>query len=276
MSAIPKPRLYLGWAKEILLLSLFLVQSPLTLFFRRQSWPGRRRQTILLLGDLGTCPLIYWPLVRRLRGLGFPVTIHCCSSPFRSLRDHARDVAEILTEAGIKDGILLGHGAGALVALSLPDAGRQRISRLITLAAPFHGSRLFLSLRLAPALRDIAAGSDFLLLHRMNALLFPGFDPFCAWQDEWIVPFNLAHFGQGRDLIVDQVGHYNLAIGGENLDVLEQFLSERYPPETPASAAPQATKAATPARSAARKGAAPSKKKAAGAGRSAKKRSARR
>ncbi|MBX7058500.1 MAG: hypothetical protein K1X75_10585 [Leptospirales bacterium] len=253
MSAIPKPRLYLGWIKEILFCLLFLLQWPIAIFFRQRSWQGRRKESLILLGDLGASPLIYWRLAGALHRLGFTVHVYCCASILRGIGAQSREISDWLAQKGVTGGILLGHGAGALAALSLPDAGRQRIQRLITLAAPFHGSRLFLALPFVPALRDVAAGSDFLLLHRMNALLFASFDPFCAWQDQWIVPFNLALFGQGRDLIVDQVGHYNLALGAENIEVIKEFLSERYPDPGGAgqmarqSAAPSGGKDRTPA-----------------------------
>ena len=119
----------------------------------------------------------------------------------------------------------------------LADAARQRVDHLISLGTPFHGTRLLLPLRFVPALRDMAVGSEYLLLNRMNALLFPSFDPFSAYQDQWIVPFNLAHFGQGRDLILDQVGHYNIMLSGDNADTIAEIVAERHPAPSTAVAA---------------------------------------
>jgi len=236
--AMPKTKLYLGWLREIGWILLFLLQIPLCPFWKQSSRPGRRPETIVLLGDGGASPLLYSRFARKLQKAGFPVHVFACASVFRRIPEHSRRLAEFLAEKNIQGGILIGHGMGSLSALSLPDHGRQRIRHLISLGTPFHGSRVFLTLPFVPAFGDMAAGSDFLLLHRMNALLFQSFDPFSAWQDQWIVPFNLAHFGQGRDLIFDQSGHYNLILGDENLDTLVDFLDERYPhPENAVSMA---------------------------------------
>ncbi len=229
MSSVPQSRIYLGWAKEFFLSLLFVLQLPIALFYRRSYRAGRRKETAIILTDVGASPLLYARLAGRLQQLGFSTLVFSCASPIQDVRSHSRRLAAELSERNVHDGLIIGHGMGALVALSLPDAGRQRVERLVTLGAPFHGSRLFMSAPFIPALRDMATGSEFLLLHRMNALLFTSFDPFSAWQNQWILPFNLSHFGQGRDLIFDQVGHYNLALGGDNLDTLCEFLSERYP-----------------------------------------------
>ena len=150
------------------------------------------------------------------------------------LREQARRLAAILERYQVKDGILIGHGKGTLAALSLPDAGRQRLHHLVSLGAPFNGSRLFMPIGFIPALRDMAVGSDYLLFNRMNCMLFQSFSPFSAWQDEYIIPFNLARYGQGRDLILDQVGRYNLVLGADNLNTVVEFLEEQYPERTTA------------------------------------------
>ena len=229
MSTVPQSKIYRGWFKEFFWFLLFLLHLPVGLFHKSHFRAGRRAPPIIILADLMCNPLFYRRLSARLNAEGYSVLTLSSGSIFRDLRGHASRLAEILEEKKVQEGILLGHGMGSLVALSLPDAGRQRIGHLVSLGTPFHGTRLLMALSFIPALRDMAVGSEYLLLNRMNALLFPMFDPFSAWQDEWIVPFNLAHFGQGRDLIFDEVGHYNLALGKDNLETLTEFLNERYP-----------------------------------------------
>ena len=155
-------------------------------------------------------------------------------NPFKSLNEHSLILSSRLEQWNIKNGILIGHGMGGLIALSLPDSGRRRIEHLVSIGTPFHGSRLLIYLKFIPALRDMVVGSDFLLMYSMNALMFPLFTPFKAWLDQWIVPFNLAHFGQGRDLIMDQVGHFNLILGKESLLTIINCIIEQHPePEKP-------------------------------------------
>ena len=239
MSAIPTSRIYRGWAKEFFWFLLVLLQAPLALLHRESFRKGRARardgsaprraETMIILTDALSGPLLYARLANRLADAGFDVLIVSTGTIFSGLRDHAARLSEILSGRDIRQGVLLGHGMGALVALNLADAARQRIGHLISLGAPFHGTRTLLPLAFIPALRDMAVGSEYLLLNRMNALLFPSFDPFSAYQDQWIVPLNLSNFGQGRDLILDQVGHYNVVLGGENANTIAEIVAQRYP-----------------------------------------------
>jgi pimeloyl-ACP methyl ester carboxylesterase len=246
MSTIPKSRIYRGWVKEFFWFLLLILQAPIGFFYREAHWRGaggarngpHRRQTVIVITDIFCSPLVYRRLAGRLSRAGFDVLIISTGTVFSGLRAHAARLSEILTHRAINEGIIIGHGMGSLVALNLADAPRQRIGHLISLGTPFHGTRILMPLTFVPALRDMAVGSEYLLLNRMNALLFPSFDPFSAFQDQWIVPFNLTHFGQGRDLILDQVGHNNIVLSGENCDTIVEIISDRYP--APATALEQA------------------------------------
>lgn len=243
MSTIPTSRIYKGWLKEFFWFLLVLLQAPIGLIYRESFIKARgpgpdRKQTVILLTDALCSPLIYRRLAGKLAREGFPVRILSSATIFSGLRTHASRLSNTLIARDIQEGIIIGHGMGSLVALNLPDAARQRIQHLISLGTPFHGTRLLMPLSIIPALRDMAVGSEYLLLNRMNALLFPSFDPFSAFQDQWILPFNLTHFGQGRDLILDQVGHYNITLGGENVTTITEIVANRYPiPATAVAAA---------------------------------------
>lgn len=234
MSEISKIHVLKGWVNEFLWFAWFYLQSAFSFFINHRHKPGRRPETVIIVADAFQSALPYGRLAKLLQGDGFQVHVISTGSVIRNLREHAQNLAAFLEEHDVRDGILIGHGMGSLVALSLPDAGRQRISHLISMGSAFYGSRLFMWMPFIPALRDMAVGSDYLLFHRMNSMLFASFSPFSAWQDQWIIPFNLSQFGQGRDLIFDQVGHYNLIAGAENLQTLRDFLREWYPAPTTA------------------------------------------
>ncbi|MCB1174437.1 MAG: hypothetical protein KDK39_12775 [Leptospiraceae bacterium] len=229
MSTISQKRLIFGWLQESGWALVQLLLSPLTLFYKQRFLAGDREHTVLLLCDLMASPLAYWRIAGQLNRLGFPVWILASGSPFRGLADHARRLGRFLESEQLQKVILIGHGIGGMVALKLSDAPRQRIGHLITVGTPYNGSRLLLPLRFVPALRDMAVGSEFILFHRTNSMLYPKFTPFTAWQDELIVPFNLARYGQGRDLIVDQVGHYNLLMEKENIATIVEIIAAEYP-----------------------------------------------
>lgn len=226
-------RLFWGWIREFIAVLLFLLHMPFALLPLSGIRRGRKK-TVVLVPDVLANPLYYFRLRSLLISLGFSVYSAPAPNPFRGLREEARALTRRLEEFGITDAILLGHGLGGLVGVALPDSGRRRFVHLITLGTPFHGSRLYQGLLALPQFRDMSPGSDFLLINRLNALLFPQFTPFVPYIDELIVPSTLGHFGQGRDLVFDTVGHYNLVLHGENLRTLAEFLLDQYPdPKAP-------------------------------------------
>lgn len=174
------------------------------------------RGSVIIVTDLLTTPLFYLPLRSAFKNSGFSVYTYAIMNPFRDSHYHAKKLSKYLAKENVSEAILVCHGAGALSCLALPDHGRQRCKYLLTLGSPLNGSRIFSVLEFIPAFGDMIPGSSFLLLNRMNALLFPFFSPFSAWKDQWIYPSNLARFGQGRDLIVDIPGRLNLILSGEN------------------------------------------------------------
>lgn len=225
-------RLFWGWIREFLAVLLFLLHMPLG-FLPLSGFRRGRKKTVVLVPDVLGNPLYYFRLRSLLLSLGFSVYSAPAPNPFRGLREEARALTLRLEQNGVTDAILLGHGMGGLVGVALPDSGRRRFVHLITLGTPFHGSRLYQGLLAFPQFRDMSPGSDFLLINRLNALLFPQFTPFVPYIDELIVPSTLGHFGQGRDLVFDTVGHYNLVMHGENLRTLAEFLLDHYPDPKP-------------------------------------------
>lgn len=227
MAPVSLFRLLLGWMGECFWFLLFCLHQLLPVPV--PAIKGRRPQTVIILTDILTHPLYYFRLRSRIARLGFSVRIAHMASPFRGYREHSKNLSKLLAEWNIKDGILIGHGCGALAALSLPDAGRQRIEHFISLGAPIHGSALYRTCNLFLAFRDCAANSEFLLLNTVNALLFPSFTPFSAYKDQFIYPVNNGRFGQGRDLIFDLPGRWNLIWISSSIKVLTDFLKQEYP-----------------------------------------------
>ena len=244
MPPLSKLRLLAGWIKEIFWIFVVLISAPLGAIWRFGRRAGRRPTPVVIATDVLAHPLVYARLRAALVRNGYTVFLSRCASPFLSLNDHARTLARRLEAWQLREAILIGHGMGSLCALALPDQARRRIRHLVSLGAPFHGSRVFLPLGLLPAFRDMSVGSEYLLLNRVNALLFPVITPFAAWRNEWIQPPNLAHFGQARDLILDQVGHYNLVYGGEVVRTIVEVLNQAVG-EPPPVVRPSASKEET-------------------------------
>lgn len=208
------------WSIVNLLLLLF------TFFVKKIRLKGENHIPVLILCDVFTSPLVYLRLAYLLNKKGYSVTIFCSGSIFSRIADHAKRTGDFLVEEDISSAVLFAHGMAGLTALKLPDASRQRITHLVPIGVPFNGTRLLMFLQWIPALGDMAVGSEYILLNRTNAMLYKDFTPFSAWQDQTIIPFNLSIFGQGRDLILDQVGHYNLVLDKENLETICELVIE--------------------------------------------------
>ena len=245
MPPLSKFRLFVGWIKEIFWIFALFLSAPIGALWTFGQRIGRRGTPVVIGTDLLAHPLVYIRLRSALQKSGYTVYLSRSASPFVSLHEHARRLARRLEAWQLKDAILIGHGMSSLAALALPDQARRRVRHLLSLGAPFHGSRVFLPLGFLPAFRDMSVGSEYLLLNRVNALLFPVITPFAAWRNEWIQPPNLAHFGQARDLILDQVGHYNLVLGREVVMTVVEYLNQSMgdQPKPEALAAPGAISA---------------------------------
>ncbi|MCE9597613.1 MAG: hypothetical protein K8S54_06555 [Spirochaetia bacterium] len=246
MAAVSGTRITLSWIQETFWFIFLIVQLPF-LFLSKWVAGGQRRERILILTDHACSPLFYFGLRTALRRRGFPVTVLGIGQ-FSSLTSQARNLARLLEELDIQKGIFIAHGKSGLAALALPDSARRRVQHLITLGTAFHGSRVFLPLAMVPAFGDMAVGSDFLLHHRMNTLLFPQFSPFCAYQDQLIYPGTLGHFGQGRDLILDRSGHWNLVLDAENIDTIVQHVLQSHPEPVQTPMIPTEAKTQAPAK----------------------------
>lgn len=227
MSEPQRNRILQGWLLEALWILLQIVG--MILFIPLPAHRTGRRGRILIVTDLFTSPLFYVFLRSALIKQGYAVYFYYNFSPFRSLKESARRLSRHIEKEGLNRCVLLGHGVGGLLPLALPDEGRKRVYHLLGLGTPFHGTTLVRHLSFIPSFRDVTSRSDFLLVHRMNALLFDDFSPFSAWSDEWIVPGSLSRFGQGRDLIVDFPGRLNLVISGENVQAVVDFLGHSHP-----------------------------------------------
>ncbi|MCB1137118.1 MAG: hypothetical protein KDK23_00120 [Leptospiraceae bacterium] len=227
MEPVSRLRLILGWTLETLLLILQLIF--LLLPFPLPAFKRGRRGTIIIVTDLLTSPLFYFLLMQRLKKNGYSVYIHSGFNPLKGFRVHARTLSSNLEKWNVHQATLLCHGSGGLASLGLPDPGRQRIKYLVTMGAPFHGTTLLNWLPFIPAFHDMTPGSEYLLINRMNALLFPSFSPFVPWKDEWIVPGNLARFGQGRDLILDWPGRMNLLFSRDVGETIIEHMNREHP-----------------------------------------------
>ncbi|MBW7858260.1 MAG: hypothetical protein H3C43_08210 [Leptonema sp. (in: Bacteria)] len=222
-----KSRIILGWLVESLWILLQIIG--IILYIPLPAFRKGQRGSIVIVSDLLTSPLFYLKIRSALKKQGYSVYVFVNFNPFRSIKRSARQLAQFIEKESLKHCVIMGHGVGGLLPLALPDEGRKRAYYLLGLGTPFHGTTLTQHLGFVAALRDITPRSEFLLLHRMNALLFNEFSPFSAWNDEWIWPNSLTRFGQGRDLILDYPGRLNLVLHSESLHSIIDFLNHSHP-----------------------------------------------
>ena len=99
------------------------------------------------------------PLARTLHGYGHPVHfVPALGSNGAPLDASARVVADFLAERGLTEVMLVAHSKGGLIGkLAMLADEEGRISSMVTVCTPFHGSSLAPLLPL-PSLRPLAAG----------------------------------------------------------------------------------------------------------------------
>ncbi|GIX41026.1 MAG: hypothetical protein KatS3mg129_0759 [Leptospiraceae bacterium] len=226
-----RKKIIISWLLETFYLFLQLISLPL--YIPLPKFIKGKRGTIVIITDLVTSPLLYLLLRYYFVKEGYNLYFFYCYNPFIDLKQHSKKLSQFLLKIPTNKLTIIGHGAGGLLPLALPDEARKKIQRLITLDTPFWGTQVYNYLKFIKSFNDILPRSEYLLSYKMNALLYEEFYPFIAWQDEWIFPENLLKFGQGRDIILDIPGRLNLILHPENVQTLVQFFNQFFTVKLP-------------------------------------------
>jgi len=184
------------------------------------------RVTYLLHGAFAP-PSVFWPLRRYLEdkvdgdiviwGYGGTMDVD------HQARRFARFVARHHPEGPVD---LVGHSLGGLIARVWAQelGGAPRVERLVTLAAPHHGTAAAF---LLPQARDLRPGSPFLarLEASAGALAHVRVTTVAAQGDFMVVPSARALLAQGDTHHLDEVGHNGLLFSPRVFGIIADALA---------------------------------------------------
>jgi PGAP1-like protein len=199
-----------------------------------QPAPGTLPPRPLLLVHGFLCNRGIWrPLEARLRAAGFAPVHSVNLEPLCADIDlQARSLGpELLRLRQISNGArvaILAHSMGGLVARSLlRDAGSDMISRIVTLAAPHHGTRLARGLR-CPAARQMLPTSPWLqALEASEGGRFPvPFVSIYSLEDTLVGPAHSACLPGAQMYAIRGVGHFGILSARPALDCIMTALRD--------------------------------------------------
>lgn len=198
-------------------LAVFMLIQPFERWWIGSDAVGRMsgRQPVVLLVHGYACNRgLWWWLRRRLRARGFAVATINLEPPFAGIdyfadQLHAR-IEALLAETGIDRVTVVAHSMGGLAARAyLRRHGCARLTKLITLASPHHGTRIAC---LGPGdnARQMRPGNDWIRqLGEQESFAVP---VLTIWGgiDEIVVPQDSSRLAGARDIAFATLGHLSM------------------------------------------------------------------
>lgn len=219
---------------------------------------GRDRPPVLIVPGFICRPAIYAPMQRALHDAGFDVHILDFGFQVGNLFDKAEALSRYIDGLGVERVHVVAHSMGGLIVTACQYLGETRIAHGWTLGAPLAGTRIVYLVYLAallilllgagqgpglhwlaagvflsPGLAQMRPGSDLL---RVTSRLYPQMENLTAvfCQHDLIVfldprdePGSASRFGRPDDVLFPEVGHNNIAMGGNAIACLVAELVER-------------------------------------------------
>lgn len=206
-------------------LALFVVLQPFErLWMGRNRDPAPGKPLVLLVHGYLCNRGAWWWLRRGLARRGFAVTAINLEPPFGSIDTFASEIRArldaMLAASGADRAVLIAHSQGGVACLAaLRKFGPEGVARLVTIAAPFHGTWVA-RLGLGWNARELRPDSDW-----MRALDADAGSPVpttSIWSDgdNIIAPCESSCLAGARNLMLDGVGHLSLGFSCRVLEML--------------------------------------------------------
>jgi triacylglycerol esterase/lipase EstA (alpha/beta hydrolase family) len=193
-----------------------------------RSADGARRPVILLHGFMmnRTNWLLFGRrLVARNIGPIYGMTYFSLQATRTSAERLAAFVDEVCLREDVEQVDVVAHSLGGLVARYYIErmGGAPRVGQLITIATAHRGTRLA-HLGHGAAARELRADSPLLAELGLPA---PGARYRSIWSrgDAVVVPSESASLGDGRDLVIDDLGHLSLLMSRRVIDAVAGWLA---------------------------------------------------
>ena len=227
--ASPAPRLGTARTARLMLaeyaafLFTFIIVLPLERLWMPADRPRPGRLPILLVHGYGCSRGVWWLLRRRLEAAGHSVASISLTPPYTAMGKlepqlHAR-IEALCAETGSPQVQLVGHSMGGLICRSyLARHGNQRVSRLITLATPHHGTELA-RIGFGRNAREMEPDSLWLKDMAGEKLTVPTISLRNAY-DNYVMPQDTQRLTDARDIELPPVGHLAMLYDRQVADLL--------------------------------------------------------
>lgn len=233
LSLAGNARLFLG--EFIAFVVLFSFLQPLERWFRPTNIiqaPARARPLVLFIHGIYCNGAVWYWLARRLRARGisgFAVSLDPLCGDIESYATQLqRDIERVCQAGNAAQVVLVAHSMGGVVARAyLRRYGAQRVSKLITLGCPHHGSelaRLALGRSERDQLRPANAWLCALNLHEREPPPVPMVSIF-SWHDNFVAPPGSAEFATAKDIALAGIGHLSMLFSKQVETLLLEALS---------------------------------------------------
>ncbi len=209
--------------------ALFAVIQPFEALFtsRRKARPSQ--MPVLLVPGYVCNRGLWWWLARRLRKSGIvaePVNLEPPLASIESLADQLHNkIEERLKDSRSEKLVLVTHSMGGLAARAyLKRHGTQRVSKLITLACPHHGTRLA-RLGFGQNAHEMERGSHWLA--ELAQTGFGGVQAVNLWSvhDNFIAPQVSSRIAGAREFVFPKLGHLSFAFSRRVAQILARELA---------------------------------------------------
>jgi len=220
-SLLGKVRVF--WIEFLIFTALFTLLQPLERWLMRgQIARGAGSPPVLMIPGIYCNAGVWWRMRRRLSRSGLRTVAINLEPPLASIDDFAEQLAEhierVCAETAAERVALLGHSMGGIVARAYLQrfGDRGRVAKVITLAAPHHGSELA-RLAIGADGRQLRRGNPWLA--RLNesesvASRVPLVSLF-TWQDNFVAPQHSSMLANATNVGLEGMGHFSLLFSRE-------------------------------------------------------------
>jgi triacylglycerol lipase len=208
--------------------ALFAVIQPFETLFVRKPKPKAGQTPVLLVPGYLCNRGIWWWLARRLAEKGIVAEPVNLEPPFASIGDLAdrlhEEIGARLQGSGSEKLVLVTHSMGGLAARAyLQRHGGDRVSKLITLACPHHGTRVA-RLGFGPNAREMEPGSEWLSQLPQTVNGVPAVNLWSV-HDNFLAPQKSGRLEGAREYIFPKLGHLSFAFSRRVSEILARELA---------------------------------------------------
>jgi triacylglycerol lipase len=205
----------ISWITEMIYLVLYGISSFAGFIFSVTSVAkkSQKKKTVVFIhGWLGGNPVFFF-LKHALEQKGIRVYMTNFGWLTRDITKSAEKLKEYIETHKLQDVVLVGASLGGIIAYTYVQQfkGWEKVSALVTIGTPFHGSSPAAYLGfLSTSARQVSPDSSFLRKLKNQSLLHPDrVYSISAKKDEFVPPES-AHLAGAKNIVTCDVGHVAL------------------------------------------------------------------